>query len=127
MPEFDRAGVERYIATVGAFCPPVSFEVRMLMKACLTEIDRLTAELERKEDGRGLEYLTNTVRQSEQRGYRRGLENAAKCEPLLATDTDFRFQEGFEWGIERMQDAIRALLDTPQEEDGDGRIRPGGD
>jgi hypothetical protein len=120
MPEFDRAVIEHRLRNR---CYPLSLcvwwieEIKSDIKACLTEIGRLNLELGRV----SVVSITQSLEaeKAEQRGYRRGLEEAAKvCEeeqrhqerPIL-----FAADAAWQNACRNCTNRIRALMDTPQE------------
>lgn len=111
MPEFDR---DKVLALRNAQLKVSGWDAVEGIERCLNEIDRLNTLMEE-----WTQAWSRAAKEDEQRGYRRGVEAAAVLGPEL-TDVEkpsLHFIEGYEWGVESMQNAIRALIDAPEEDE----------
>jgi hypothetical protein len=116
MPDFDRAEVEEYIAY--ARRPAGSYleeEQGRKLAACLAEIDRretMVVQMKAMHD-EIVEELVRQQRQAEQRGYRRGLEDAASMIDSDALEAEGVWNYAHAHGARELAARIRALMDTP--------------
>jgi hypothetical protein len=106
MPEFDRMVIERWMSERSMFDLVSAQVVNDFLAACLAEIDRLEEQLDRAR-AVGMDVSLSALR-----GYRRGLEDALS---RLRSE----FPSKWDGAVDKR---IRALQDTPQEEEGDGWV-----
>jgi len=129
MVEFDRSRVEAFQEKTKRIGLYSQMETLDCIDACLAEIDRLNAEVQKRGDmailgwGQASQGWAEVV-DAEERGYRRGLEEAAHyLETDAYTPQDGPVAASARWHAK----SIRALMVTPQEGKRDDEVGQAGE